>query len=638
MHSLRSRGNQSGHVLPEVLLDSSRRRNSAGNARKAQDDLAPGNQVEKRLPPPYRPPPPGLLKDGTTQRNSYSNQENRHPPAKPNYMPPPPPVAKEPPPYRKAQDFPPGYPDTRAGYADLAPPSRSSELPYHPSDNLSKNTLSASLPSYPPPPSDATPIAPPRKHRMSASSDEPAYLPTELSPAASPRKHQSSIPEAVAYPPKDTSPSVPLQKHRASIPDSSEDYPYPEISPTAPPRRKHRRSVSSEDPPPRPSHPPPSVPLNVTPPRTGGGEEYTYEQTSRSNYPSHSQASNFPPPRPNMQGGEDYTLDSTRHEVPPVEPDDTEVIPARRYTDYNTESSYYQGSEPNNYYPPTQSNFERQSSNYRRSDPYDYNRPQYGNFKQQSSNYRRSEGNEYNISESSYPQSSSLQYPPDSGRNYSSEFSPNIEPTPARDHLDGHESRPIRPRSAVDITTRDHSPPDEIVVARSVTSEPERYSNYPDEFRTDRRETTDYIPMRTMPEMNRGGYNGDGWDDSLAQPSYENEFDTVTRPKYEGYTETNSVLLPKYEGYEKSDISRPEPSISDHEPNFVEPEFIVAKQMTSHEAVPDGRLVARNSREDMDFLPGALQQDMKHKWVSNTSDGSSDSNDSRNKYRMTSMI
>ena len=642
MHSLPSRGNETGHVLPEVLLDTSRRRASSGNMRRPQDDLDPSRddfrndtRVDKRVPPPYRPPP-GLLKDGASQQGSYSNQENRHPLAKPNYMPPLPPVTKEPPPYRKPQDFTPAYPD----------PSRPSEVPYHPSDSLLKNNLSESQPGYPLP-SDVTPIAPPRKHRTSVSSDDTPYPPTELSPTAPIRKHQSSLvrsPEAIAYPPKEASPSAPQQKHQASTPGSSENSPYPEISPTAPPRRKHRRSVSSEDAPTRPNYPPPCVPSNVAPPHTRGEEKYTFEKTSRSNYPSHSRPSSLPPPRANSQYGEEYTLDSTRHDVPyghpqrhfqNVQPDD-DVIAARSYTDYNTQSSYYQSSESNDYYPPKQSNFEGQSINYRRSGPYEYNKTEYGNFKPQSSTYRRSEGNEYNLSDSSYPQSSSLQYPADAGRNYLSELSSNFEPTPAHDHVDGHESRPIHPRSAVDTITRDESPPDEIVVARSVTSEPERYSNYPEEFRTDRREATDYVPMQNPPEINRGGYNAERWNGTFAQPNYGNEFDTVIRPKYEGYTETNSVLLPKYEGYEET--NRTEPNFSDREQSFAEPEFIVAKQMSSHEAVSDGDVVTRGSREDMHSLPGALRQDMKNKWVSNTSDGSSDSNDSKNKYRMTSMI
>lgn len=646
MHSLPSRGNQTGHALPEVLLDTSRRRASSGNMGIPQDDLGPSRddfrndtRVDKRVPPPYRPPP-GLIKDGTPQQGSYSNQENRHPPAKSNYMPPPPPVAKELPPYRKPHDFAPAYPESRVGYPD---PSTPNELPYHPSDNLSKNNLSTSQPGYPLP-SDVTPVAPPRKHRTSVSSEDTAYPPTELSPTAPPHKHQSSIlrsPESIAYPPK-VSPSTPHQKHQTAIPGSSENYPYPEISPTAPPRRKHRRSVSSED---------ASVPSNVAPSRTRGEGEFTFEQTSQSNYPSQSRPSNLPTPRPNSLGGEDYTLDLTRHDVSPghpqrhsqnFQPDDADVIAAKSYTDYDTQSSYYQGSEPNNYYPPkpndyyppTESNFEGQSIKYRRSDPYEYNKTEYGNFKPQSSTYRRSEGNEYNLSDSNYPQSSRLQYPSDSGRSYPSEFSSNSEPTPAYDHVDGpHESRSIRPRSAVDSITRDQSPPDDqIVVARSVTSEPERYSNYPEQLRTDRREGTDYIPMRTPPEMGRDGYNRDRMNGSFAQPSYENEFDTVIRPRYESFTETNSVLLPKYEGYEET-----EANLSDREQNFAEPEFIVAKQMSSQEAVSDGR-VTRGSREDMDSLPGALRQDMKNKWVSNTSDGSNDSNDSKNKYRMTSMI
>jgi hypothetical protein len=215
-----------------------------------------------------------------------------------------------------------------------------------------------------------------------------------------------------------------------------------------------------------------------------------------------------------------------------------------------------------------------------------------------------------------------------------------------------------------------------------VTSEPERFTDYPKEFQNDRRAPPDYIPIRKPQEIS--GENIDRRNGTFAQPSYENEFDTVIKPKYEGYTETNAVLTPKYEGYtetnavltpkyegytetntvitpkyegytetnavltpkyEGSNISRPEINVSrpehnfvEPEYNFVEPEFIVAKQMPTHEVVSEARSVARGSTEDMNTLPGVLGQDMKNKWVSNSSDGSNDSSENRSKYRMTSMI
>jgi hypothetical protein len=107
---------------------------------------------------------------------------------------------------------------------------------------------------------------------------------------------------------------------------------------------------------------------------------------------------------------------------------------------------------------------------------------------------------------------------------------------------------------------------------------------------------------------------------TFTQDSYEDEY--VIQPKYEGYTETNPVL-PKYEGY--TNVSRPE--------TIVEPEFIVAKQMTAREV--EGRRVG--SREDINTLPAALAMEMKNKWVSNSSDGSNESTENK-KYRMTSII
>jgi hypothetical protein len=180
-----------------------------------------------------------------------------------------------------------------------------------------------------------------------------------------------------------------------------------------------------------------------------------------------------------------------------------------------------------------------------------------------------------------------------------------------------------------------------------VTSEPERFTDYPKEFQNDRRAPPDYIPIRKRQEISEE--NIDRRNGTFAQPSYENEFDTVITPKYEGYTETNTILTPKYEGYtetntvvtpkyEGSNISRPEINVSRPEYNFVEPEFIVAKQMPTHEVVSEARSVARGSTEDMNTLPGVLGQDMKNKWVSNSSDGSNESSENRSKYRMTSMI
>ena len=654
MHSLPSQTNQneSRHVLPEVLLDTSRRRASSGYTRGPQDDppsrddFRSNTQVDKRVPPPYRPPP-GLVKEGASAYGSYSEQGNRRPPTRPNYRPPPPPVAKEPPPYRKSQEFTPAY---SSGYPTPAPSSsRPSELSFHSSENLS-NTVSQL--NYPPP-IDITPTAPPRKHRTSVSSEDTAYPPTELSPTAPPRKHRGSVPstEDLYHPPNEVSPTAPPRKHRGSI--RSEDYPPTELSSTAPPR-KHRASApsSTED-------------LRTT--------------TSRQSYPPPSLPSNVPPPGPlhKSQGSADYTfgrevsLDYPKRRSQNYEPDVTTVIAASSYvpTEYNTHSSNYQRSEPKEYFQSKEGNFKGQSSNYRRSEPNEYNPTEYGNFQPRSSTYRRSEGNEYNRSDSNYPQTSSLQYPSDSGRNFPSEFSSNFEPTAARDQVDGYESRYIRPRSAVDTTTRDQSPPDEVVVARSVTSEPrERFTDYPKEFQNDRRAPPDYIPKRKPQEISEE--NIDRRNGTFAQPSYENEFDTVITPKYEGYTETNTVLTPKYEGYtetntvltpkyegytetntvltpkyEGSNISRPEINVSrpehnfvEPEYNFVEPEFIVAKQMPAREVVSEARSVARGSSEDMNTLPGVLGQDMKNKWVSNSSDGSNDSSENRSKYRMTSMI
>ena len=614
MHSLPSQTNQSEsrHVLPEVLLDTSRRRASAGytggpqdDPRPSRNDIGSNTQVERRVPPPYRPPL-GLA----SEQGPYLEKGNRRRSlTRPSYAPPPPPVAKEPPPYRQSLEFTPPYsssnPESRTGY------------PAHSSGSLSTNTRSVSQPSYPPP-YDVTPIAPPRKHRGSVSSEDTVYPPAEISPTAPPRKHPGSVPstEDLYRPPDEVSPTAPPRKHRNN--SRSEDYPPTGLSPTPSPQ-KHRASVpSSTEYFPittyRPSYPPPSLPSNIPPashPISQRGEDHTFERDV-----------SFDPPKRRSQN---------------YEPD---VITARSYdpTEYSTQSSNYQRSEPKGYFSSNQGNFEGQSSHYRRSEPSEYNLTGYGNFQQQSSNYRRSDGNEYNRSDSDYPQTSSLQYPSDSSRNYPSEFRSNFEPIAARDQVDGYESWSIRPRPAVDTTTRDQSPPDEVVVARSVTSEPERVTNYPDEFRNDRREPPEYIPMRKPPDMSVDGYDMDRRNGPFTQPSYENEFDSVIKPEYIGYEQTNSVIMPKYEGYIETNKSRPETNPSGPEQNFTEPEFIVAKQMSAHEVVSEAHPVARGSREDMNTLPGALAQEMKYKWASNSSDGSNESSESRNKYRMTSMI
>jgi hypothetical protein len=138
--------------------------------------------------------------------------------------------------------------------------------------------------------------------------------------------------------------------------------------------------------------------------------------------------------------------------------------------------------------------------------------------------------------------------------------------------------------------------------------------------------------------MSVDGYDMDRRNGPFTQPSYENEFDGVIKPEYKGYEQTNSVIMPKYEGYIETNTSRPETNPSGPEQNFTEPEFIVAKQMSAHEVVSEAHPVARGSREDMNTLPGALAQEMKYKWASNSSDGSNESSENRNKYRMTSMI
>ena len=460
--------------------------------------------------------------------------------------------------------------------------TRPNDLPYYSSENPSKNTP----PGYSSP-GDVTPIAPPRKHRKSSSEDT-VYPPSEISPTAPPRKHRGSVPTTgYSYPPpNDISPTTSPRKY-----PPPNDYPPTDLSPI-PPSRKHRASVpnSTQGPPPSRSSYPPSLPSSVP-----------------------------PAPLPTYQRGEDYTFRpevSFDHPTPRSQnykPDAIDVISARSYDqpEHETRSSNYDRSEREEYFPSR--DFEGQSSYYRRSNPDEYDQTGYGNYQPQSSTSRRSEGNEYNQADLSYPQTSTHVYPSDSSYNYPSEFRSNFEPTAASDH----EAWSIRPRSAVDTTTRDQSPPEEVVVAMSVPSEPERFTEYPEEYRSNRQEAPGRVPpiAGNMNESDFDRRNG-----TFTQDSYEDEY--VIQPKYEGYTETNPVL-PKYEGY--TNVSRPE--------TIVEPEFIVAKQMTAREV--EGRRVG--SREDINTLPAALAMEMKNKWVSNSSDGSNESTENK-KYRMTSII
>ena len=610
LHNLSPGTNQNSsgrHVLPNVLLDTSRdsMKRTEYDSRPSGEDFDGSAQIDRRVPPPYRPPP-GLTNKGSSEQSFYSEQGNRRPPTRPSSMPPAPPTAKEPPPYRMSQD---------SRYSNPPPPSTG--------------------PNYASP-DDITPIAPPRKHRRSVSSEDSSYPPVELSPTAPPRKHRSSGPrssessEDMSYPPKETSLTASPRKNQTSLSGSSEilEYPPAELSPTAPPR-KHRGSIprSSEDVSrtSRPSYPPPSYTSSAVPSPTIDDVNY---QASQPNYPSPSHPSYVPPSQPSYippsqpsyvppsRSTSDYTLlgrlvDHSEEVSGSFEPDDTPIIVARSYNqeENNAQSGYYQQSQSNEY------SSSARSSNYRRSDPTGYNGTEYGNFQPQSSNFRRSEGNEYR-SNSNYPQTSSFKYSTDSGRHYPLESSSNFEPTVARDQFEDSENRSLRDRTAFSNTSRDQSPSDEVVVARSVMSQLDDHTNHPEAFRNDSREPSDYIPTRKPQEMSGEEYSYDRRNDTYAQESYENEFDSVIMPKYEGYTETR----------------RPEMS-------GVEPEFIVAKQMPSRdEIVTEARPIERGSQEDTDFLPGVLRQDTKNKWMSNSSDGSNESSENRNKYRMTSMI
>ena len=629
MDSLPSRTSQTRHALPKVLLDSSRHQASSGYTDKPQDTPSPSGD-DQRFLPPYRPP------------------------LRPNYTPPPPPVAKQPPPYQARQDLTQSYSvnnsDPQIGYS--YPPTRPNELSYHSSENLSKNTpLGYSSPS------DVTPIAPPRKHRKSSSSEDTVYpSPTaEFSPTAPPRKHRGSVPYSY-HRPNDISPTT--QPHRYPSNYSPEDYPPTDLSPT-PPSRKHRGTVrsSSEGLPTttsRPSYPPPCLPSNVS-----------------------------PAPSPAYQRGEDSRLGpqvSLDHPKGHYEPDPIEVIPARSYdqTEYNTQSRNYDRSERKDYFPSP--DFEEQSRYYKRSQPNEYD------YHPQSGTSRRSEDTEYNRADFSYSQTNSLMKPIDAS--YPSEFRSNFEPAAARDQVDGYENRPIRPRSAVDTTTRDQSTPEEVVVAMSVPLEPDRVADYPEELRSYRQEPLNV--SRNDIDSRNGTYAQASYEsDCVIQPKYEGYTETssiltpkyedyteanpVLRPKYESYTETNPVLTPRYEGYtETNPVLRPNyedytesnpvlrPNYEDYtesdpvlspkyegytetnvsrpefpaENNIVEPEFIVAKEMSARDVVSEGR--PAGSREDINILPGTLGVEMKNKWVSNSSDGSNESTDK--KYRMTSMI
>ena len=554
------RENQARHVLPEALLDTSRRRASVearGDptpVRISQDDFGGNTLGDQRVPPPYRPASNEARGDLRPMRKSQGEDERVLPPyrpapsetradltpvrksggglggdqrvpppyrpplglrkdtpsqdgirpTRPNHMPPPPPISTGPTPNRKSQEFLPEY-------QSVIPESR----------------------QVPPPPRSDPPV--------------PSW-PTER-PYHSPHEPSKTSRPSLDFAPPTISPTAPPRRRRGSKPRTEDlDYPPPEVTPVAPPR-KHRGSVrcsSSDDEPttrghtPRPTYPPPSLPT-------------------------------YAPPRPKSLGAEDYTrerevsLDHPQRRSLNYEHDDTDIIVASSYNPPNIEaqSSNYRQSEANDYYP--SSSFRHTSTEFT---------PQ-------------------------YPSESSFAYQPQS--------SPS------------NQSPSFKRRSAVDTTTRDQPPPDEILLARSITSggfpnTPERFPDYPGDAR---REAPDYHQTRNPSQSIGERHNFDRRNGSFPQGNgirYENDFDAVLVPKYDGYTSGR------------------------REPDFAmatEPEYIVAKQMPARAGVTEARPVMRGSREDMDTV---ANEGMKKKVSPAPSAGSNDSNEGRNKYRMTSMI
>lgn len=286
-------------------------------------------------------------------------------------------------------------------------------------------------------------------------------------------------------------------------------------------------------------------------------------------------------------------------------------------------SSNYGRSEGNEGYPSEYPYTQPQSSDYRRSVGNDYYPSAYDKREEQSSVYRLSEDNEYR--QTSLPQVSTV-----SRQNNPSEFIPNFETTAARGEVGSDENYSFRQRMAVDTTAGYQSPPEEVVLARSVPLRSEPYTNYPDE----ERDAPDYIPTRNQPESRDSGYTIDKRNGTFDHPRFNREFQSVSAPKH-AFSETEPVLWPQFQGYTNTSTARPEVNISRPEQDFAESDFIVAKQMPSHDETYEPRL--RGSREDMDTLPGPLGQEMRNKWVSNSSDGSNESGENKN-YRMTSII
>ncbi|XP_028409910.1 ankyrin repeat domain-containing protein 11-like isoform X2 [Dendronephthya gigantea] len=696
IHSLPSKTNQSEgrHVLPEVLLDNTRRRNSSGYQMRPQDDREPtrddldGNpQIDRRVPPPYRAPP-GLMKS-PSEGGSYPEQGKDRPSSRPNYMAPPPPVFKD----------------------SGSVPNRKSttEFSDYLSKNLSKNTNLLSQPDYPSSLEVST-KAPPRKHRNTPPSE--VHPPTEVSPTAPPRKHRTSLRRSSSesdyhHHPPEVSPVAPPRKRRNSLTRALEGTPTappPLPSNTLPlpsntlPLPSNAPPPPSNAPPPHPSalegeeyillaqtvQPPLSVSSNAPSHSTHSreGEDYTYTQITATGYPAFAMQTNTPPSYSQSQSRErDF-----RREVPPDQhhlPQNSElnepvIVATRSFepSQYNSQqqSSNYRLSKGNEYNKSELDNFGDYSRNYQRSgDDVPYRSEYDYNSQQQSSNYRRSAGNEYNKPEvaeyTSYnrrsegserypsefaytqPQSSDYQrsvgndyYPSEynkrkeqssvyrqSESNEYSQFIPSFETTAARGQVATDEKNSFRRSTTVDVTTADQSPPDEVVLARSVPLQPEHYTNYSDE----EHDAPDYIPTRNQPESRGSGYTMDKRNGMFDHPRFNSEFESVSVPKYDGYSETGPVSWPKFHDYKDTSTVRPEVNISRSEQDFTEPEFIVAKQMPSRDERYEPRM--RGSREDMDTLPEPLGQEMKNKWVSNSSDGSNESGENK-KYRMTSII
>lgn len=449
------------------------------------------------------------------------------------------------------------------------------EVSVRPSDNSSNKSVSQSSYSLP---TDPTPIPPPRKHRKSVSSED--HHPSEISPVAPPRKSKGAIP---------------------SIEESCNSF--VELPFTAPPR-KHGNNTTSGD----FGYSLPQSSFTVPSPNQRGS-------LLDSNPPLLSQSLNLPQP---PLGNREYTHDremSSGHRNQPFQNYESDVINADNSAraEFSTQPTSYEQSVLNQYFPANN----RQPT--------------------RSSEYCRSEGNEYEPTRSSSSINSTPHYLSDSDLNYPSGFSSNFNPTVEGNHVDSYDSRPTSPLSAVDITSRGQSPPDEVIVAKIVMSEDERFTNHPGEFRTERREPSEDTPTQKSQELVLDRFNLEGAKGEFDQAMYDHEYGAVLQSKYEDFSDSNAVSSPKYEGYADASAAGTPTNVSEME-KFLEPEFIVAKEMSTREPVAEARPVERWGRDNLDTLPATLGHDGTNKSWSNSSDASSESSESRNKYRLTSMI